>query len=107
MTLREVMLETSGSLRLFTFRGGLGLRDKFDITEADNGHSRRRGRGLRRGRCLPSSLAGRPGSTAFVVRLLLVFLAILGALLLGLAVRMPSEGRDVSHANSDRSGPER
>jgi putative copper export protein len=41
------------------------------------------------GSYLQASLGG-PGSTAFVVRLLLVFLAVVGALLLGLAVRVQS-----------------
>jgi hypothetical protein len=41
------------------------------------------------GAFLQVSLGG-PGTTAFVVRLLLVTLAVVGAVLLGLALRMPA-----------------
>jgi hypothetical protein len=45
------------------------------------------------GAYLEASLGG-PGTTAFVVRLLLVALAVVGAILLGLTVRMPSTGTE-------------
>ena len=46
------------------------------------------------GAYLESSLGG-PGTTAFVVRLLLVSLAVVGAVLLGLAARLTSGPVDV------------
>jgi hypothetical protein len=48
------------------------------------------------GAYLQASLGG-PGTTAFVVRLLLVSLAVVGAVLLGLALRMPSSRIDAAH----------
>jgi len=51
------------------------------------------------GAYLQASLGG-PGTTAFAVRLLLVSLAVVGALLLGLALRMHSDGTEVAHLAS-------
>jgi hypothetical protein len=48
------------------------------------------------GAYLQSSLGG-PGTTAFIIRLLLVFLAGIGALLLVLALRTTLGGTDAAH----------
>lgn len=48
---------------------------------------------------LQASLGG-PGTTAFVVRLLLVSIALVGAILLGLALRMPAGVADLNHSAS-------
>ncbi len=48
------------------------------------------------GAYLEASLGG-PGTTAFVVRLFLVALAVVGALLIGLALRVPRAGTEVPH----------
>lgn len=57
------------------------------------------------GAYLQASLGG-PGTTAFVVRLLLVSLAVVGALLLGLIVRTHSGGTRIAQGASP-TAPER
>jgi hypothetical protein len=46
------------------------------------------------------SSSGGPGTTAFVVRLCLVSLALVGAVIVGLAFRMPIGTTEVAHLSS-------